>query len=135
MCIFFQTDCSNGQRGYGRRRRRDVSQEQGGVYKVEMSTRLYIHNPAFNEDNDMNPFILRGTKKSHSYNSYEHSDNIGMPLFSRRARGEPGVNQADFLASNKALSSTATSSSHSVLLFISFATMSILTTTLVLLRS
>lgn len=133
---FVQTDCSNGQRGYGRRRRDLQSQEQADrLYEVRMTTMIRLKN----DDNEMNPFVLGGKPLSHhQYHHHQEQDNNNNAQFSllRKAR-EQGANQADFVttATSRALSASNTSSSYTFLLFLSIVTSSILVSSMVLVRS
>lgn len=109
-----QTDCSNGQRGYGRRRRDTSSQEQDRLYEVQMTTLLRMAKSDLASDNDMNPYIL-GSKSHHP-----HNNNNAIISLLRKAR-EQGANQAEPVAStNKAFSSTSLTPSCAVLLVLSF---------------
>ncbi|CAL8139916.1 unnamed protein product [Orchesella dallaii] len=125
------TDCSNGQKGYGRRRRRDLSssspsssEEKSRLYEVQMTTLIRMAKSASDDEDEMNPYIL----KPHP----SQSNNNAMFSLLRKAR-EPGADQVGYVAANRALSSSQTSPSYAILLFLSFiATSSIVATTLAL---
>ncbi|ODN02186.1 hypothetical protein Ocin01_04491 [Orchesella cincta] len=120
------TDCSNGQKGYGRRRRRDLSssssssEEKSRLYEVQMTTLIRMAKSDLEEDDGMNPYILKSQPSQ--------PNNNAMFSLLRKAR-EPGADQVGYVAANRALSSSQTTPSHAILLFLSFiATSSILAT-------